>query len=420
MEELLWRGLIQNQVPGLKNKLNQSTTIYSGLDPTSDSLHLGNLLPIIVLIHLQKKGHKSIILIGGATGYIGDPSGKKNKRILLDKEVLNKNAISIEKQIHHLLNFFSEKIEIVNNKNWMKNTNFVEFIHYVGIHFSINYMLSKESVKNRIENKKNGISFMEFSYSLIQGFDFFYLNKTRKCEIQIGGSDQWGNIITGIDLIKKKTGKKTYGFTFPLITKSNGIKFGKSEKGENIWINSNKTSPYKFYQFWINISDNEIEKYIKIYSFLNPKTIENLIQNHRKEPSKRILQKNLAYEMTRWIHGETKSKKIIEITSILFEKNHRIIHILNEKIFDTIYENIPHACLSKKEFNKGYFLTDFLKKIGFFSSKKKADFAIKNQSISINKKNVKKNFLIKKENIIGNKYILFQFGKKNFFIVKIF
>ncbi|WP_185865977.1 tyrosine--tRNA ligase [Blattabacterium cuenoti] len=419
IDELSWRGLIKDKVSGIENQLKKPTTIYTGFDPTSDSLHLGSLLPIIILIHFQKMGHKSLALIGGATGFIGDPSGRKDNRIFLSQEILQKNTEFIKNQVIKLMKFHSEKIELLNNLDWIQNVSFLEFIREIGKYFTVNYMISKDSVKKRINNEKNGISFTEFSYSLIQGYDFLYLNQMKNCLLQIGGSDQWGNITTGIELIKKKTGKKAYGFTFPLITKPNGIKFGKSEKGENIWLDKNKTSPYKFYQFWINISDFEIEKYIRIYTFFSKEKIDELIIQHRKNPNKRFLQKKLAHEITKWVHGKEISEKIIKITHILFNKKNKILQLLNEETFISIYNQIPHMLLSCEEFEKGIFLLDILKKSGFFYSKSEASRALKSNSIYLNKILIKENILLQKKNIIGKKYILLQFGKKEFFIIKI-
>ncbi|WP_185853298.1 tyrosine--tRNA ligase [Blattabacterium cuenoti] len=419
IDELSWRGLIKNKVSGIENQLKKPTTMYIGFDPTSDSLHLGSLLPLIILIHFQKMGHKSLVLIGGATGFIGDPSGRKDNRIFLSQEILRKNTESIRNQILKLLKFHSEKTELLNNLDWIQNVSFLEFIRDIGKYFTVNYMISKDSVKKRINDEKNGISFTEFSYSLIQGYDFLYLNQMKNCLLQIGGSDQWGNITTGIELIRKKTGKKAYGVTFPLITKANGIKFGKSEKGENIWLDKKKTSPYKFYQFWINISDFEIEKYIKIYTFFSKKEIDQLIGQHRKNPNKRFLQKKLAHEITKWVHGNEISEKIIKITHILFDKNNETLQFLNEETLISIYNHIPHMELSCEEFEKGIFLLDLLKKSGFFYSKSEASRALKANSIYLNKILTKENILLQKNNIIGEKYILLQFGKKEFFIIKI-
>lgn len=419
IDELSWRGLIKNKVPGIENQLKKPTTMYIGFDPTSDSLHLGSLLPIIMLIHFQRKGHKSLALIGGATGFIGDPSEKEDKRIFLSKKILQKNTESIKNQILRLLNFYSEKIELLNNFDWIQNIYFIDFIREVGKYFTVNQMISKDSVKKRINNKKNGISFTEFSYSLIQGYDFLYLNQVKNCQLQIGGSDQWGNITTGIELIRKKTGKKAYGITFPLVIKPNGIKFGKSEKGENIWLDEKKTSPYKFYQFWMNISDFEIEKYIKMYTFFSKEKIENLICKHRKYPNQRLLQRKLANKITEWVHGYEISKKVIEIANILFEKRNEPFQLLDDKTFISIYNHIPHMFISYEEFEKGIFLLDILKKSGFFSSKSEANRALNANSIHLNQILVKENIMIQKENIIGKKYILFQFGKKEFFIIKV-
>ncbi|WP_185864429.1 tyrosine--tRNA ligase [Blattabacterium cuenoti] len=417
INDLLWRGLIQNKVPGIENQVKKPTTIYTGFDPTSDSLHLGNLLPIIVLIHFQKMGHQSLILIGEATGFIGDPSEKDESRIFLKREKLHDNAKSIKNQIIRLIKDHSEGIELLNNINWIKNLYFLEFIREIGKFFTVNYLMSKDSVKKRMKNNKNGISFTEFSYSLIQGYDFLYLNEVKNCQIQIGGSDQWGNITTGIELIKRKTGKKVYGFTFPLITKPNGEKFGKSHNGNNIWLDKNKTSPYKFYQFFMNVSDENVERYIKIYTFLSKEVIDNLILNHKKDPSKRILQKKLAFYLTEWVHGYESSKTIMKISNILF--NEINLELLDEKYFMMIYENIPHMFLSYIEFKKGIFILDILKHSGFFTSKSESYRAMKANSILLNKKIIKENIILTKNNIICKKYIIFQFGKKEFFILKI-
>ncbi|AWU44106.1 tyrosine--tRNA ligase [Blattabacterium punctulatus] len=424
IDELTWRGLIKNSVPGVEKQLKKITTIYIGFDPTYNSLHIGSLIPIIILIHFQKMGHKSLILIGGATGFIGDPSEKYDQRIFLKKKTLQENIKSIKKQLSKLLDSYSEKIEFINNFDWIKNISFLEFIRNIGKHFTINYMISKDSVKNRIKNnnkKYKGISFMEFTYTLIQGYDFFYLNKKKNCFLQVGGSDQWGNITTGIELIKKKTGKKAYGITFPLVTRTDGLKFGKSMQEGNIWLDHNKTSPYKFYQFWINISDIEIENFIKIYTFFSKKKIETLIFKHRKNPEKRLLQKKLASEITKWVHGKQSYEKVVKISHILFGKKYtnNLFSSLDEDILSLLYDNIPHMLLPYKDFKKGIFLLDLLKKSNLFKSKSEANRALNLNSISINKKIIKKNILLKKENIIKKKYILLQFGKKFFFIIKI-
>ncbi|WP_185873269.1 tyrosine--tRNA ligase [Blattabacterium cuenoti] len=415
IDELIWRGLIQNSVPNLKNILKKPITIYVGFDPTSNSLHIGNLLIIITLIHFKKFGYNTIILIGGATGLIGDPSGKESERKILNKSILKTNIISIKIQIYKLFKSFSEKIELLNNFDWIKQISFIDFIRKVGKYLSVNYLISKDSVKHRMEN---GISFNEFSYSLIQGYDFYYLNKTKNCKLQIGGSDQWGNITLGIELIRKKTGKKVYGFTIPLIIRNNGIKFGKSNRVEdNIWLDENKTSPYKFYQYFINLSDIEIEKYIKMYSFLSKEKIEYLIAKHKENPEKRLLQKKLSTELTKLVHGDEKYKEILNVVSILFDKNYKNIKFLGKEDYISIYNNIPNNILSKKEFNNGIYLSNLLKKSGLINSNSESIRAIKNNSIYVNKISIKKDILIDERHIIGKKYIILQYGKKNFFIL---
>ncbi|WP_185872724.1 tyrosine--tRNA ligase [Blattabacterium cuenoti] len=420
IDELSWRGLIKTTVSGIEKQLQNPTTIYIGFDPTSDSLHLGNLLPVVLLIHFQKMGHKSLALIGGATSMIGDPSGKNEKRIIsFNQKILHYNITSITKQLHNLFTFYlkDKNIEILNNLNWIKKLDILFFLRKIGKEISVNYLMAKESVKNRIENNQHdGISFMEFSYSLLQGYDFYYLNKKKNCLLQAGGSDQWGNIITGIDIIRKISKKKVYGLTFPLITNSSGKKFGKSEKGENIWLDHKRTTPYKFYQFFINLSDNEIEKFVKLYTFFSKEKINQLIINHRKCPENRLLQKTVAFTVTKWVHGKTISEELSAISTILFEK-HNINSLLNEKMLYYIFKHIPNLLISYEKFKQGIFLTDLLKH--FFTSKTNILRAIKNHSISINKQIIKNNIVIQQQHIIGLKYILLKFGKKKFFIIKI-
>ncbi|WP_185868476.1 tyrosine--tRNA ligase [Blattabacterium cuenoti] len=422
LNELSWRGLIQDKVFGIEYIIEKKNTIYIGFDPTASSLHIGSLLPIIILIHFQKMGYQPIVIIGEGTGLIGDPSGKEKERPFLDTYIIKKNAISIKDQILKLFRFFSKekKVELLNNFDWIQNISFLEFVREIGIYLTVNYMISKDSVKNRIRDKKKGMSFSELSYAIVQGYDFYFLNKTRNCQLQIGGSDQWGNILTGIELIRKKTGKSVYGFTFPLITKSNGRKFGKSEKKNNIWIDPVMTLPYKFYQYWINVSDNEAKKFIKMYTFFSKKRIHELTTIHVKKPQERLLQKTLAKEITTWVHGKQKTNEIIEITHLLFNKKLNYFSSLkNKRILSLLYNHLPHMIIFENEFGKGILLSDFLKKTDFFSSKKKVFHAIKNHSIYLNNQPIKENFLIKKKDMIGNKYLLFQFGKKEFFITKI-
>lgn len=419
IDEFLWRGLIKDKVNGIRNLLNKNyTKIYVGFDPTADSLHIGNLLPIIMLLHFQKNGHYPMILIGGATGLIGDPSEKWKKRNVLDKKNIEKNIIFIKNQIKNLLIYHKSKMKFFNNINWIKNISSIKLICEIGNFFTIKYLMGKNSVKNRMKNKEDGISFSEFSYSIFQAYDFYYLNKKQNCKIQIGGSDQWGNITSGIDLIKKKTGKKVYAITFPLITNKNGKKFGKSEKEENIWLDKKKTTPYKFYQFLINLSDNEVEKLIKLYTFYKKEKINELIKEHKKNPKERKLQKILATYLTKWIHGHEVYKKIHNIISILFNKETKI-KFLKENDVHEIYSNIPNFILSNKILKKGITLIDLLILSKLFTSKKKANHAIIKKSIFINKIIVLKNRIINKNDIIGKRYILLQFGKKNFLMIKI-
>ncbi|WP_185882386.1 tyrosine--tRNA ligase [Blattabacterium cuenoti] len=419
LDELSWRGLIKNTVSGIEKQLQNPTTIYIGFDPTSDSLHLGNLIPIVLLIHFQKLGHKSLALIGGATSMIGDPSGKTKKRIMsFNKKILNDNTISITKQLHQLFTFYlkDKNIEILNNYHWINKLDILFFLRTIGKEISINYLLAKDSVKKRIENNQDdGMSFMEFSYSLLQGYDFYYLNNKKNCFLQAGGSDQWGNIITGIDIIRKITKKKVYGLTFPLITNSYGTKFGKSEEGENIWLDHKRTTPYKFYQFFINLSDTEIEKFVKWYTFFSKEKINQLIIQHRKYPENRKLQKIVAFTVTQWVHGKKISEEVSNISKILFENNN--LNYLNDKILFSIFQHIPNFIISYEIFQQGIFLIDLLKH--FFTSKKNILHAIKHNSISINKKIIKENIVIQPKHIIGLKYILLKFGKKHFFIIKI-
>ncbi|HEV7621490.1 MAG TPA: tyrosine--tRNA ligase, partial [Flavisolibacter sp.] len=313
IEELQWRGLIQDIMPGTEDQLlKESTSGYVGFDPTSDSLHIGSLVPILLLVHLQKSGHKPIALVGGATGMVGDPSGKSQERNLLSEDALNKNLEGIKKQLRKFLDFDSSlptSAEMVNNYDWFRNMNFLSFIRDVGKHITVNYMMSKESVRKRIDSE-SGISFTEFTYQLIQGYDFYWLYANKNCKLQMGGSDQWGNITTGAELIRRKSGGQAFAFTCPLLTKSDGGKFGKTEQG-NVWLDSSKTSPYEFYQFWLNAADEDAEKWIKIFTFLNKSQVEELIADHQSDKSKRLLQKRLAKELTIFVHGEQEYNEAI-------------------------------------------------------------------------------------------------------------
>ncbi|ADM89886.1 tyrosyl-tRNA synthetase [Candidatus Karelsulcia muelleri CARI] len=415
IKELFWRGLIHDSTYNEQIK-NEIITLYTGFDPTYKSLHIGNLVAIIMLIHFQKYGNNIISVIGGGTGIIGDPSGKNSERNLIKKELLNYNIRNIRKQLSLYIDFNFKKSEILNNYEWLKKNLFIDFVRDIGKSFSINYMLTKDSIKKRISNKKS-ISFTEFTYQLLQAYDFFYLYKKKKCSLQIGGSDQWGNITSGIELIRKKLGVKVNGLTFPLITKLDGSKFGKTENGENIWIDPNLTSPYEFYQFWINITDDQAKKYIKIYTFLKKEEIKEIIDNHEKKPKLKLIQKKIASEITIFIHGKEIFNKVKLISNILFKKEKSIKKISKKDII-YIYKYIPH----KKIYIYNNFnipILDLLvNKSNFLKSKKKAIRHLKLNSILINKKIVDEKFILKKNDLISESYVLLQKGKKKFFMIK--
>ncbi|WP_375323174.1 tyrosine--tRNA ligase [Candidatus Karelsulcia muelleri] len=410
IQELLWRGLIHDTTYSEQIK-NEIITLYTGFDPTYKSLHIGNLVAIIMLIHFKKSGDNIISVIGGGTGMIGDPSGKDCERIFKKKELLSNNIFCLKKQLSLYLDFKNH--EIFNNYEWLKNKLFIEFARDIGKYFTINYLLTKDSIKRRISNN-NSISFTEFTYQLLQAYDFLYLYKEKNCSLQIGGSDQWGNITSGIELIRKKLGVKVNGLTFPLITKLDGSKFGKSENGENIWIDKNLTSPYKFYQFWINISDEQAKKYIKIYTFIKKEEIKEIIFYHENDPKLKLIQKKLAHAVTIFIHGKNTFEKIKFISNIIFNKKKRINEInKNDIIF--IYKNIPHK---KIYLSKNLKIIDLLvNKSKFLKSKKEAIKQL--NSIYINKKNIDEKFLLKKNDFLSGTYILLQRGKKQFFMIKI-
>ncbi|YCJ95277.1 MAG: tyrosine--tRNA ligase [Candidatus Karelsulcia muelleri] len=416
IQEFLWRGLIHNTTYSKYSKKikNEKITLYTGFDPTSKSLHIGNLVAIIMLIHFQRSGNKIISVIGGGTGMIGDPSGKNSERIIIKKESLQKNIKNIKKQLSFFLDFHYN--EILNNYEWLKKTLFIDFAKDIGKYFTINYMLSKDSIKKRIY-KKNSISFTEFTYQLLQAYDFLYLYKKKNCSLQIGGSDQWGNITSGIELIRKKLGIKVNGLTFPLITKLDGSKFGKTEKGDNIWIDPNLTSPYEFYQFWINISDDQAKKYIKIYTFLKKEEIKEIIFFHEKNPNLKLIQKKIASEITIFVHGKKIFEKIKFISNILFKKE-KILTNLSKNDIKSIYENIPHKNLFIDINFKIPILDLLVNKSNFIKSKKEAIRHLKCNSILINKKIIKENFFLKKKDLISESYVLLQKGKKNFFMIK--
>lgn len=425
IEELTWRGLIHNIIPGTEEQLNKEMTLgYIGFDPTADSLHVGSLVPILLLVHFQRHGHKPVALVGGSTGMIGDPSGKSAERNLLDSEILQKHILGIKSQLERFLDFDSNKSNsaiLVNNYDWMKDVTFLDFARDIGKHITVNYMMAKDSVKKRLNGEyQEGMSFTEFTYQLLQGFDFYHLYKEKGVKLQMGGSDQWGNLTTGTELIRKKIGEEVFALTCPLTTKANGTKFGKSEGGENVWLDVNRTSVFKFYQFWLNITDIDAEKYIKIYTFLSKDEIESLIRNHNENPSLRILQKKLAEEVTRWVHGKEETDKVIKASSILFGKSTKEDFLsLDETTFLSLFEGVPQKEVSLNILKNGISILDALSEIsGFLSSKNEAKRALKEKSISVNQEKVSDDFIINESNLIQGKYVLLQRGKKSYFILK--
>ena len=425
ISEIKWRGLIHDSTPGIEKFLSENKrTAYIGFDPTSDSLHIGNLVPIMLLSHFQKYGHKPIALIGGATGMIGDPSGKSSERNLLDEDKLRFNQQAIKNQLSKFLSFdkkMSNMALILNNYDWMKGFSFLNFIRDIGKHITVNYMMSKDSVKNRISSEsRSGMSFTEFTYQIVQGYDFLFLNRNYSCLIQMGGSDQWGNITTGMELLRRIDGKKGYAITCPLITKSDGSKFGKSE-GNNIWLDSKKTSVYKFYQYWLNTSDDDAKDYIKTFTFLDKKQVEKIIFKHELEPHLRLLQKTLASEITKLVHSEKELINSIKASEVLFSKDFlNDINKIDEALFLDIFEGVPIANISLNEINNGIDIIRLLfEKSGFLSSNSDAKRALKENSISVNKKKVTEDYIVNKKDLIKEKYVIINRGKKSTFIMKV-
>ena len=415
IKELKWRGMIQDIVPGTQEQFQKEiTSAYLGVDPTSDSLHIGSLVQIMILKHLQDCGHKPIILVGGATGMVGDPSGKSKERNLLDEATLERNLSSIRKQLEKFLNFDcgSNSAEIVNNFDWFKNYSFLEFIRDVGKHISINYMMSKDSVKSRLET---GMSFTEFSYQLVQGYDFYRLWKDKNCLVQLGGSDQWGNIVTGIELIRRKESSDAFAVTSPLLKKSDGGKFGKTEEG-NVWLDKNKTTVYKFYQFWINCSDDDAKNYIKIFSTKTQEEINKIIDEHDKNPHLRELQKKLAKEVTIFVHSKEELDEAIKASNILFGKSTaKDLQQLNETTFLNIFEGVQTSYIINDDLNKN--LLDFLVSQNIFKSNGEAKRMIQSNAVSINKEKISLSHTISSKDFIKEKYLLVQKGKKNYYII---
>ncbi|MEI6312730.1 MAG: tyrosine--tRNA ligase [Bacteroidota bacterium] len=420
IEELKWRGLLQDIMPGTEELLmKEKITVYAGFDPTSDSLTIGNMVPIMLLMHLQRAGHKPLALVGGATGMVGDPSGKSTERSLMSIEQIEFNLKGIQKQLEKFLDFKASEnaAEIVNNFDWFKTFSFLDFIRDAGKHITVSYMMSKDSVKSRLEG---GMSFTEFSYQLIQGYDFYHLYNIKNCRLQVGGSDQWGNITTGTELIRRKAGGEGYAFTAPLITKSDGTKFGKSE-GNNVWLDAAKTSPYKFYQFWLNNSDEDAKKFIKIFTFLTKEEIEKLTQEHDAAPHLRILQKELATQFTTRIHGKEALDLAIQTSEILFGKSTKeALLTLNNEQIEEVFEGVPQFTIAKSELSSSLSMIDFLsEKTGIFASKGEAKRSLQENAISINLEKVKMDSFASADLLINDAIILVKKGKNNYYLVKV-
>ncbi|MBC7643001.1 MAG: tyrosine--tRNA ligase [Flavobacterium sp.] len=426
--ELQWRGLVHDIMPGTEDQLlKEMTTAYIGFDPTSDSLHIGNLIPIILLVHLERFGHKPIALVGGATGMIGDPSGKSNERNLLDEITLNHNVAGIKAVLSQFLDFNSTKANapiLVNNYDWMKDLSFINFARDVGKRITVNYMMSKDSVKKRLSTDGDGMSFTEFTYQLIQGYDFYHLHKTHNCLLQMGGSDQWGNITTGTELVRRMNvdteENKAFAMTCPLVTKADGSKFGKSESG-NVWLTAEKTSVYKFYQFWLNTTDVDAENYIKIFTFLDESTINSLILEHQQMPHLRILQKRLAEELTVFVHSKSDLEKAIQASNILFgNSSAEDLKALDSATFLEVFDGVPQSEIAMNELLNGINIVDILnEKTGFMKSNGEARRALTANSIAVNKQKVTEDFIMTNTDLINNQFVLLQSGKKNYFIIKI-
>ena len=425
VEELRWRGMLHDIMPETEDHLNQNITSgYIGFDPTADSLHIGSLVQIMILIHFQRAGHRPIALVGGATGMIGDPSGKSDERNLLDAEALKKNEDGIRNQLQKFLDFDANKpsaAQLVNNYDWMKDYSLIDFSRDIGKHLTVNYMMAKDSVKKRLRSdSKVGMSFTEFTYQLLQGYDFLHLYQNMDCKLQMGGSDQWGNITTGTELIRRKLSGKAYAITCPLITKANGTKFGKTEGG-NVWLDNTRTSPYKFYQYWLNASDEDAQNFIKIFTLLDKATIEDLIKQHHENPHMRLLQKTIAEEVTRMVHSEEDLSKAIQASQILFGRSTaEDLKNLDRQTFLEVFEGVPQSEISHSDLNNGIDMIALLaSQTSFLKSNGEARRALSENSISINKTKVNESYTIGSVDLIDDQYILLQRGKKNYFIVKV-
>ena len=419
IEELRWRGILHDIMPGTEEQLKKEmTTGYIGFDPTAESLHIGSLVPILLLVHLQQAGHKPIALVGGATGMIGDPSGKSEERNLLDEATLQRNVNGVKAQLEKFLDFDPAKAnaaEMANNLDWFQSISFIDFLRDAGKHITVNYMMAKDSVKKRIEGE-TGISYTEFAYQMMQGYDFYWLYKNKNCKLQMGGSDQWGNMTTGTELIRRKTGGEAFVFTNHLITKADGSKFGKSESG-NIWLDAEKTSPFLFYQFWLNAADADAEKWIKIFTFLTRDEIEALIQEHSQDASKRLLQKRLAQEITVYVHGKDAYNQALETTEKLFSKQDTPIEEMSvedlEGMQGIVKINTPITSLQQ-----GIDAISFMAETGIFPSKGEARKMVQNGGVSINRKKIEdQQFIVNCDLLLHERYLLIQKGKKNFYLV---
>lgn len=424
IEELTWRGMIHQMMPGTEEQLKKEmTTAYLGIDPTADSLHIGHLVGVMMLKHFQRSGHKPLALVGGATGMIGDPSWKSQERKLLDEETLRHNQEAIKHQLAKFLDFDSDApnaAEMVNNYDWMKDFSFLRFIRDVGKHITVNYMMAKDSVKKRLggENQQ-GMSFTEFSYQLIQGYDFLHLNQEKNCKLQLGGSDQWGNITTGTELIRRVNGGEAYALTCPLITKADGGKFGKTESG-SVWLDPKRTSPYKFYQFWLNVTDADAEKYIRIFTELSREEIEELVEQQKQDPGQRPLQKRLAKEITVMVHSEADYEAAVEASQILFSnKAKEILHKIDEDTLLAVMEGVPRFEVERADIESGIKLADLLtEKANVFTSKGEMRKMVQGGGLSINKEKVTDPYMeTTPEILLNNKYILVQKGKKNYYLL---
>jgi len=425
IEEVTWRGMLHDVMPGTEEHLmEQMRVAYVGIDPTADSLHIGHLVGVMLLKHFQLSGHKPLALVGGATGMIGDPSGKSNERNLLDENTLRHNQEAIKGQLSRFLDFTSNApnaAELVNNYDWMKSFSFLDFIRDVGKHITVNYMMAKDSVKKRLSSEAaEGMSFTEFTYQLVQGYDFLHLYRDKSCTLQMGGSDQWGNITTGTELVRRIASGKAYALTCPLITKADGTKFGKSEGG-NIWLDATRTSPYKFYQYWLNTSDVDAEKYIKIFTFLSKEEIEDLTVQHREAPHLRLLQKRLAEEITVMVHSKEDLENAIKASGILFgNATADDLKQLDEATFLEVFDGVPQAEIAMTEIEAGINIVDVLnEKTGFLKSNGESRRALTANSISVNREKVTEEFVLSTKDLINSQFVLLQSGKKNYFVIRV-